>query len=397
MVCLRVCVFLFLMVAVACGSALAAVDIVLAPARHGLHQPGVLLVSAYFTNQGHEVEKLEVPRVASCLLVLDHRPHAEAMKAVESGVPAPSSLVPGGFFRQDYEIRLPDGAAGTARIIPKGFDAPEILLALAPAADQGRSVSPGEEGTADNTGPLSYVVKNLATYKPMYFLYGGNPAETKFQLSFKYRLVNPDGSWAQSQPWLSGFHLAYTQTSWWDMDALSKPFKDSSYMPELFWYTGDLGFPYPDWIDSLGVRVGAQHESNGKAGGDSRSLNIAYLEPIVRFPLPWDFYLTVAPKVWTYLMDLSDNPDIANYRGYFDLRLTLGQDNGLQLTTNLRKGTAGGKGSVQMDLTYPLARISDDNLGLYLQAQFFDGYAESLIDYDRAHTSFRLGMAVSRW
>ena len=377
--------------------AFASVDIVLAPSKKGLHKADAIYVTAYFMNQGEKAEPLEVPAIIPCWLKLDGKPAPEAMQAVKNDHPAPLSLSPGAFYHQDYTIRLPEDASGTARIIPKGFNAPDLLVAVAPEMDQGEKITPDEEATKDEPSPLAYVVKNLGTYKPMYFLYGGKPAEAKFQLSFKYRLLNPDGNWNKSLPWLSGFHLAYTQTSWWDMDAMSKPFKDSSYMPELFWLTDDLGFPYPDWIDSIGLRVGAQHESNGKAGDDSRSLNIAYIEPIVTFPLPWDFHLTVAPKVWTYIMDLSDNPDIANYRGYFDLRMTLGQKHGLQLTTNLRKGTASGKGSVQMDLTYPLAQLSNNNLGLYLQAQFFDGYAESLIDYNKAHTAVRLGVAVSRW
>lgn len=388
---------------------MAAIDIVLAPAKENPQKAGALLLSVYFMNQGDEAATLAVPQTIACSLELDAPAYTTTMEAVSSVSKAPSTLPPHGVYRQDYTIALPEGKSGTARITPKDLDTREILVAVAPEVEKKHTpITQSEEVAAvkkedveveegEEVTPLSYVVENLATYKPMYFLYGGDPTVSKFQLSFKYRLFNPNGDWAKSLPWLSGFHIAYTQTSLWDMESISKPFKDSSYMPEVFWSTYDLGFEYPNWLDTLGFSTGLQHESNGKGGSDSRSLNIAYVEPLVRFALPWDFYFTIAPKVWTYVWDLSDNPDIADYRGHFDLRFTLGQQDGIQLTTNLRKGNASGKGSVQLDLTYPLSKLTNDNLGLYLQAQFFDGYAESLIDYDQRETSIRFGVGLSRW
>jgi outer membrane phospholipase A len=93
---------------------------------------------------------------------------------------------------------------------------------------------------------------------------------------------------------------------------------------------------------------------------------------------------------------MSDNPDIEEFRGYFDLQLKYGKADGFEVSSNLRKGTAGGKGSIQVDFTYPLDKFLFGNLNLYFQAQYFTGYGESLLLYDKEDSSFRFGFAVHR-
>jgi len=34
--------------------------------------------------------------------------------------------------------------------------------------------------------------------------------------------------------------------------------------------------------------------------------------------------ITLTPRIWTYVGDLTDNPDIEDYRGYADLRAIVG-------------------------------------------------------------------------
>lgn len=59
------------------------------------------------------------------------------------------------------------------------------------------------------------------------------------------------------------------------MDVDSKPFHDTSYRPSLFWQK---------CLDDSGnmpryLRAGYEHESNGKEGINSRSINLAYIQP----------------------------------------------------------------------------------------------------------------------
>ncbi|MBW2726872.1 MAG: phospholipase A, partial [Deltaproteobacteria bacterium] len=74
---------------------------------------------------------------------------------------------------------------------------------------------------------------NLYPYQPMYFAMGTDPEKSKFQVSFRYQFIKADGDLAEKHPWVTGFNLAYTQTSFWDLQSESKPFEDTSYKPEF--------------------------------------------------------------------------------------------------------------------------------------------------------------------
>jgi outer membrane phospholipase A len=143
-----------------------------------------------------------------------------------------------------------------------------------------------------------------------------------------------------------------------------------------------------------------KHESNGKAGADSRSLNIAYISPIFTFgddgrqyraDDPNEFFVAIAPRVWMYLTDMNDNPDLYHYRGYGDIRLVAGWRGGFQAAFIGRMGNDWDKGALEVDLTYPLQKLAIRDLGMYLHAQLFTGYGESLLDYNESDTTFRMG------
>jgi outer membrane phospholipase A len=150
-----------------------------------------------------------------------------------------------------------------------------------------------------------------------------------------------------------------------------------------------------DWF-RLDLQGGAQHESNGKGGLDSRSLNIAYLKPTLTLGRPGTIQLTLAPRVWVYVGDLDDNPDLKDYRGYGDLRAVVGWSKGLQLSALGRLGDDGNRGSVQLDLTYPMMKLLSESFSVYLHAQYFIGYGESLLLYNERGTSFRVGFSFYR-
>ena len=107
------------------------------------------------------------------------------------------------------------------------------------------------------------------------------------------------------------------------------------------------------------------------------------------------FGFQVSPKVWAYVSNDEDtNPDLEDYRGYFDLGFKFGKADGFVLGSHL--GWAKEGASVQLDLTYPLHRFLFNNLDVYLQAQYFNGYAESLLHYRERSDAFRLGLAIVR-
>ncbi len=100
-------------------------------------------------------------------------------------------------------------------------------------------------------------------------------------------------------------------------------------------------------------------------------------------------------RLWGYVGDLSDNPDLDEYRGYFDLRAVIGWRRGLQLAALGRMGHEGNNSSAQFDLTYPMMRIFD-SFSVYLQAQYFTGYGDSLLRYNQRSDVVRLGFALYR-
>lgn len=238
-------------------------------------------------------------------------------------------------------------------------------------------------------------VENISAYQPMYFLIGAEPEESKFQISLKYRFLSPDKQIVEKHPWMQNFFLAYTQTTFWDLDSASQPFKDTSYKPELFFISGDI-LNYGPGISRLFVQTGFKHESNGQDGPSSRSTNFAYFRPnFIYFHPETRLGVQVSAGAWTYVGNHDDtNPDLDEYRGYFDLEIKAGRAEGMVLTTNLRWAEKGG--SMLVDATYPLHRILPFNLDIYLHAQYVNALAESLLNYRERTRAFRLGISIVR-
>jgi outer membrane phospholipase A len=120
-----------------------------------------------------------------------------------------------------------------------------------------------------------------------------------------------------------------------------------------------------------------------------------FAQPVWRTEFSDGRALVFAPKVYTYI-DKADNSDIQHYRGYADWNLRYGREDGWLLATQLRHGTAG-YGSAQLDLSYPLRKPLFARTGGFLHLQLFEGYGESLLDYNTERSSqIRLGFSIVR-
>ena len=232
----------------------------------------------------------------------------------------------------------------------------------------------------------------LSAHEPMYFLLGSRQGTSaRFQLSFKYRLFDDDSGWGKDRPWLTSLYFAYTQNSFWDLSAQSKPFRDTSYRPSVFWQwqrTDDK-----TWIDA--ARIGLEHESNGRGGFDSRSMNTFFVQPVWRWKLDDARAFTFEPRFQGYL-EKGDNPDIQKYRGYVDWRARLGREDGLILATNLRVGSSG-RGSVQLDASFPSREELFGRFGGHWHLQYFNGYGEDILGYSQKRDAqIRIGFSIVR-
>jgi outer membrane phospholipase A len=309
---------------------------------------------------------------------------------------APLIIAAGQFANIPYVLKLP--ADLTGHIALEVSQVPSLQIAMDVVQGESRMDSLKQQ-EANAPPAMSGIERAFANrfglQEPIYFLYGPEAPSVKFQFSFKYRLIGENGKFGDLIPPFRGLYFAYTQRSLWDTSADSSPFYDTSYMPELFfeWLAPQNGIA-GGGFHWLGMQTGVGHESNGKDGVDSRSMNTAYLRAAMMFGVADGWRLLVVPRVFSYLDTGDENADIADYRGYGELQLAFGKNDSIQLGVSTRLGTSG-KGSFQVDITQPV-RVPVINLQTYLQLQYFDGYGESLRTYNQKSSIWRLGLAFAR-
>jgi outer membrane phospholipase A len=307
-------------------------------------------------------------------------------------------IAPRQFMKVALKGEAPRGVAETAMLTLTGLNTNRVAVqitlrdAASSAAWNAPTAPVGSGGTAliDKPPPLA-----VSVYEPVYFIVGGDGGlNAKFQISLRFRLFDDHGRLARQLPWIDDLYLSFSQTSLWDLGELSKPFKDSSYRPRLFYANYDLA-RYFDGKLRVGIETGLGHESNGKEGDDSRSYNMLYARPTLTFGDPDGFRAYFAPLIHNYIAE-SDNPDIDDYRGYVDWLAGVGSKGGLDFWGVLRKGTRSTYGSIELNASYPLSKLSGGDLTGWLMLQYFNGYGESLLDYNRKLDSqLRLGISIA--
>ncbi len=228
----------------------------------------------------------------------------------------------------------------------------------------------------DSPNPLNTVGAPLAI----------DALENKFQVSFKNKLLQGifDG---HGDLW-----FGFTQTSRWQLynDDDSRPFRETNYEPEMLLVFGtDIGLP-GDWrLRMLGA--GFAHQSNGRALPFSRSWDRMLVDVGIERD---DWVVQIRP--WWRIPESDhddDNPDISDYMGRGELRV-VHQRGAQEFALGLRHSLHGGDrshGSLQFDWSFPLHRYLRGHL------QLFDGYGESMIDYNHRATYFGVGVSLLRW
>ncbi|MDL2268532.1 phospholipase A [Desulfosarcina sp. OttesenSCG-928-A07] len=370
------------------------VDILTAPPDGPVTGGDTIILRLYIhNNTDHDIVKTLPARVPCQVEAASTRKTVQAELIggeAESLVEIPAN----GFSRRQYRVELPGYEEGMVRVVLMTLQTNDLTLTVKKAEPETWA---GDQIPIDQGSVLAQTfLDNFSIYEPTYFLFGVHPGleKTKFQFSFKYRLFGSGDDPAGQFPSLSSIYIAYTQRSFWDLKSDSKPFNDTSYMPQMFYEIPLINLNM-DRVVAFGARFGFMHESNGNGGDDSRSTNYLYVQPIMAMHLADDYYLRIAPRIFTYVNNEDDtNGDLEAYRGYFDLVTSITDPDGISLQSHLwwaRRGP-----SIQLDLSYPMTRIFSGLMNLYLQAQYFSGYGETLIDYNKRNDVFRLGFALSR-
>ncbi|AJC45017.1 MULTISPECIES: phospholipase A [Xanthomonas] len=222
-------------------------------------------------------------------------------------------------------------------------------------------------------------VNTVTTAEPL------DSVEAKFQLSFKTKIVeNIFGD--NGDLW-----GAYTQSSRWQVynAEQSRPFRETNYEPELMLVFRN-NYSLFGWKGRMtGIQL--THQSNGRSDPLSRSWNRAMLN----IGLDRDNWALVL-RPWYRIPESrkqDNNPDIEDYMGRGDATLIYNR-NGHEVALMARHSLRGGDrshGAVQLDWGFPISNL------LRGHVQVFDGYGESMIDYNHRATYVGVGISLLEW
>ena len=237
-------------------------------------------------------------------------------------------------------------------------------------------------------------------YQPNYilpFYYTGSPDNTvygnqlpnnqplshydlKFQLSLKYPVWDLNAN--------QKLYIAYTQMSYWQAYQQSPFFRETDYEPEIF-LANVINQPIGKGWQANFLNVGAMHQSNGEGGSLERSWNRAYIN-VIGSKNNW----TVSFQPWYIFQDSAlqeHNPDIGHYMGYEQATVAyqyVNQEFSIQARNTLESGFS--RSGVTLSWSFPTGLRS---LKGYVQA--FNGYGQSLIEYNHRTTSVGVGVIFS--
>ena len=210
-----------------------------------------------------------------------------------------------------------------------------------------------------------------------------NEYEAKFQFSFKTKVAR-DLFWGTGSIW-----VAYSQKAHWQIYnvALSRPFRELNYEPEIILNFATnyklLGF------DGKMLGIAFNHQSNGRIIPLSRSWNrIVFNAGFERK----NWQVTLRP--WLRLADdIDENPLITSFTGQGEA-IVVYNKNKHQLSAVMGHSLRlknGGRGSIQLNWTYPVVK------NLHAHLQLFDGYGETLQDYNHRQSTIGLGFTLADW
>lgn len=362
------------------------------------------LVDLRVLNTGTGTRSLALPARIEARLVITGTSRLVSL-ARSDETPETVILAPGGFARARYRLDAADASPNSLLSIPQwGGQQVALAAAFPPRQTPAKPSSAAKASVAQApdvaTPPVAdrsvgnAFLANLSAYEPIYAVYGpGTNSAARIQLSFKYQLFGSRAREDRPASVRDGLYFAYSQRMFWDLGAESSPFRNVDYQPEIFYLSPPAALS--DRVTVSG-QIGLRHESNGRDGAASRSLNTVYIAPMTAVSLGGDWRLSLAPRLWLFVGDRSDNPDIKRYRGNSGLFMEIGQDDGLRLSTSTRVGFGSGKVAVSADVSYPLRRILRGAPDFYLFGQSFVGYGENLLDYNIRTTRFRIGVALVR-
>ena len=224
-------------------------------------------------------------------------------------------------------------------------------------------------------------------YKDNYFTVGTTvgvqkPSRTnsdvKFQISIAQKLTR------SVLPWHTYIFLMYTQKTFWNVFEKSLPMHDLNFNPGLGW--SKPFFNKDRYVGKLTLLL--EHESNGRDSIQSRSWNRISIGGSVLIE-PW---IMVHGKVWIPIIDGQNNRDILNYCGIYQTGVeiaTLDRKFIWDITFVKRKGW-----NLNFNTIFEFSWRFHKKSNQYFFLQYYNGYGESLLDYNQFHSRLRAGIVI---
>ncbi|MDE6085208.1 MAG: phospholipase A [Muribaculaceae bacterium] len=224
-------------------------------------------------------------------------------------------------------------------------------------------------------------------YKDNYFIFGTSvgPKPTRQNSNVKFQVSIAQKLTRSTLPGGTYLYLYYTQKVFWNVLEKSMPMTDLNFNP-------GIGLAKP--LFSKGRFIGKvtfqiEHESNGRDSIWSRSWNKVSLGANIVI----DNNLMVHGKIWYPIVDGENNRNILRYSGIYQIGTSILSNNrrwSSSIVLVKRKGWNPFNFNSIVEIAYRLTKSSNQ----FLFAQYYNGYGEGLLEYNKFHSQLRVGIVI---
>lgn len=223
-------------------------------------------------------------------------------------------------------------------------------------------------------------------YKDNYFIFGPSmgPRPTKENTNVKFQISIAQRLTRTTLPWGTYLYLFYSQKCFWNVLENSMPMTDLNFNPGIG-LTKPL-FVKNRYIGKLTFLI--EHESNGRDSTASRSWNKIALAANVMLTNN----LMVHGKIFIPIVDGENNRDIIHYTGFWQA--------GAQILSNDRRWMGGitvmkrNQWNLNANVIVDVAYRLFNNANQYIFMQYYNGYGEGLLEYNKFHSQLRVGILI---
>lgn len=203
-----------------------------------------------------------------------------------------------------------------------------------------------------------------------------NNSDAKFQISVIQRLTN------SILPLKTYLFLTYTQLAFWDIYKESFPFADINFNPTVG--IGKALVYNNRFLGTISMQL--EHESNGKAGDDSRSWNKFSFSGVILLNRHW----STQTKIWIPIVDGGNNKDIVSYKGFSHWAVDYRNKKwnvGILMTKR-----AGNFFDYNVSLNASYKLFKNENQHLFVE--YYNGYGENMLFYKQFRQRLRIGFVI---